>query len=179
MSQIRYFQWYGPENCCITPEAVMSVGKRLYHLPETVISPTPSNPSLALIVRFHIISSSSKFKVPVITNWKVNKSSDEQISFSNYRRLVQVFELFDWWKEVHFLRLKDSQIISTVPLTNEIQWLSKLFIYFFSFILSWKHLFVFVFVRNFPIHCLQETPFETVSGRISPKWTKLGKHSQI
>jgi hypothetical protein len=24
-----------------------------------------------------------------------------------------------------------------------------------------------------------ETPFETVSGRISPKWTKWGKHSQI
>jgi hypothetical protein len=34
---------------------------------------------------------------------------------------VQAFELFDRWKEVHFLRLKDSQIISTVPLTNGIQ----------------------------------------------------------
>jgi hypothetical protein len=31
------------------------------------------------------------------------------------------------------------------------------------------------FGRNFPTHCLGETPFETVSGRISPKW---GKHPQ-
>jgi hypothetical protein len=28
------------------------------------------------------------------------------------------------------------------------------------------------FGRNFPTHCLGETLFETVSGRISPKWTK-------
>jgi hypothetical protein len=32
------------------------------------------------------------------------------------------------------------------------------------------------FERNFPTYCLGETPVETVSGRISPKW---GKHSQI
>jgi hypothetical protein len=30
-----------------------------------------------------------------------------------------------------------------------------------------------------PTHCLGETPFETVSGRISPRWAKWGKHSQI
>jgi hypothetical protein len=35
------------------------------------------------------------------------------------------------------------------------------------------------FGRNFPTHCLGETPFETVSGKISRKWIKCGKHSQI
>jgi hypothetical protein len=48
------------------------------------------------------------------------KSSDEQISFSNYLTitLVQAFELFDRRTEAHFLIFKDSQIISTVLLTN-------------------------------------------------------------
>jgi hypothetical protein len=30
------------------------------------------------------------------------------------------------------------------------------------------------FGRNSPTYCLGENPFETVSGRISPKWTKWG-----
>jgi hypothetical protein len=45
-----------------TGSRYVSRRKRLYHLLERVISPMPSNPSCALIVRFHIISSGSKFK---------------------------------------------------------------------------------------------------------------------
>jgi hypothetical protein len=38
-----------------TGSSYVSRRKRLYHLPETVLSPMTSNPSRALIVRFHII----------------------------------------------------------------------------------------------------------------------------
>jgi hypothetical protein len=32
------------------------------------------------------------------------------------------------------------------------------------------------FVRNFPIHCLRETPFETVSGGFLPNGPNMGHH---
>jgi hypothetical protein len=128
MSQIRYFYHMPRILLHHTGNSYVTRRKQLYQLPETVISPLPSNPSRALIACFHIIVvrvRNSKFQF--LRN--VNKSSDEQISFSIYLRLMQTFELFDRWKEVHFLKLKCSQIIITVPLTNGIQWLSKLFFF--------------------------------------------------
>jgi hypothetical protein len=52
-----------------TRKSYVTWRKRLhvYYLPETVISPLPSNSSRALIVHFHIISSGLKFKAPVST----------------------------------------------------------------------------------------------------------------
>jgi hypothetical protein len=92
-----------------TGSSYVSQRKRLYHLPETVISPMPSNPSYALIVHFQIRNSKWQFLL------KANKTLDEQIS----KACAWIWIIWSRERDAFSEIKKTPQIISTVTVANE------------------------------------------------------------
>jgi hypothetical protein len=92
----------------------------------------------------YIISSCSKFKAPDFT--KVN----EQISFSKYLRLVQVFELLDRGERGAFSEIKrfSYNLNCTANKWNDYQSFLFIYLFIFSFILSCKHPFCLKLLYN-------------------------------